>query len=195
MSGPIIWKIEQEWSLCLSRLPYIVEIVVAEFQIHMRFSSQFQRHDRTTRVWYLLLSRLVRIQIGNENVDKLAKAALNKASYSKKLICWSDLKPKVNAYIHTVWQKNWDTEGANKLHEVLPDLGEDLSEVKEQAENGRRIAQKRGTLASESARDLQGPLCRMFKPVVGALARRRAQLLGVTNIVGWQRFTLFAFIE
>ncbi|GFN76813.1 ribonuclease hi [Plakobranchus ocellatus] len=26
----------------------------------------------------------------------------------------------------TVWQENWDTEGANKLHEVLPNLGEDL---------------------------------------------------------------------
>ncbi|GFN82814.1 RNA-directed DNA polymerase from mobile element jockey [Plakobranchus ocellatus] len=63
---------------------------------------------------------------GNENVDKLAKAALNKPSYSGKLICWSDLKPKVNAYTHTVWQKDWDTEGANKLHEVLLDLGEDL---------------------------------------------------------------------
>ncbi|GFO46814.1 ribonuclease hi [Plakobranchus ocellatus] len=63
---------------------------------------------------------------GNENVDKLAKAALNKASYSGKLICWSDLKPKVKAYIHTVYQTIWDTEGANKLHEVLPDLGEDL---------------------------------------------------------------------
>ncbi|GFO31831.1 hypothetical protein PoB_005833600 [Plakobranchus ocellatus] len=43
-----------------------------------------------------------------------------------KLICWSDLKPKVNAYIHSVWQKNWDAEGANKLHDVLPNLGEDL---------------------------------------------------------------------
>ncbi|GFO37582.1 ribonuclease hi [Plakobranchus ocellatus] len=63
---------------------------------------------------------------GNENVGKLAKAALNNASYLGKLIFWSGLKPKVNAYIHTVWQENWYTEGANKLHEVLPDLGEDL---------------------------------------------------------------------
>ncbi|GFO44820.1 ribonuclease hi [Plakobranchus ocellatus] len=63
---------------------------------------------------------------GNENVEKLAKAALNRASCSGKLICWSDLKPKINAYIHSVWQKNWDAEGANKLHEVLPNLGEDL---------------------------------------------------------------------
>ncbi|GFN81148.1 Gag-Pol polyprotein [Plakobranchus ocellatus] len=36
---------------------------------------------------------------GNENVDKLAKAALNRASCSVKLICWSDLKPK-NKRLH-----------------------------------------------------------------------------------------------
>ncbi|GFN96580.1 RNA-directed DNA polymerase from mobile element jockey [Plakobranchus ocellatus] len=64
---------------------------------------------------------------GNENVDKLAKAALNRTSCSRKLTCWSDLKPKVNAYFHTVWQENWDAEGASKLHEVLPNLGEDLN--------------------------------------------------------------------
>ncbi|GFN90601.1 ribonuclease hi [Plakobranchus ocellatus] len=63
---------------------------------------------------------------GNENVDKLAKEALNRASCSGKLFCWSELKPKINAYIHSIWQKNWDAEGANKLHEVLPNLGEDL---------------------------------------------------------------------
>ncbi|GFN81867.1 Pol-like protein [Plakobranchus ocellatus] len=64
---------------------------------------------------------------GNENVDKRAKAALNRAPSSGKLICWSDLKAKVNAYIHTVWKENWDAQGTNKLHEVLPTLGEDLS--------------------------------------------------------------------
>ncbi|GFO27316.1 hypothetical protein PoB_005382100 [Plakobranchus ocellatus] len=39
---------------------------------------------------------------GNENVYKLEKAALNRVSCSGKLICWSDLKPQVNYYIHTV---------------------------------------------------------------------------------------------
>ncbi|GFO31333.1 ribonuclease hi [Plakobranchus ocellatus] len=62
---------------------------------------------------------------GNENVDKLAKAALNRALSSGKLVCWSDLKPK-ETLIHTFWQENWDAEGANKLYEVLPNLGEDL---------------------------------------------------------------------
>ncbi|GFO06568.1 ribonuclease hi [Plakobranchus ocellatus] len=77
---------------------------------------------------------------GNENVDKLAKAALNRASCSGKLICWSDLKPKINAYIHSVWQKNWNAEGANKLHEMLPNLGEDLHRRGEGAGRKRETA-------------------------------------------------------
>ncbi|GFO49461.1 cytosolic phospholipase a2 [Plakobranchus ocellatus] len=63
---------------------------------------------------------------GNENVDKLAKAALNRTSTSGKLICYSDLKSKINTYIKSVWQRDWEAEGANKLHEMLPNLGEDL---------------------------------------------------------------------
>ncbi|GFN81139.1 Band 7 protein [Plakobranchus ocellatus] len=74
---------------------------------------------------------------GNENVDKLAKAALNRASCSGKRICWSDLKPKINAYIRSVWQKNWDAEGAN---EVFPNLGEDLHRRGEGAGRKREIA-------------------------------------------------------
>ncbi|GFO09498.1 RNA-directed DNA polymerase from mobile element jockey [Plakobranchus ocellatus] len=76
----------------------------------------------------------------NENVDKLAKATQNRASCSGKLICWSDLKPKINAYIHSVWQKNWDAEGANKLHEVLPNFGEDLHKRGEGAGRKRETA-------------------------------------------------------
>ncbi|GFO14941.1 ribonuclease hi [Plakobranchus ocellatus] len=77
---------------------------------------------------------------GNENVDKLAKAALNRASCSGKLICWTDLKPKINTYINSVWQKNVDAEGANKLHEVLPNFGEDLHRRCEGAGRKRETA-------------------------------------------------------
>ncbi|GFO16031.1 hypothetical protein PoB_004253600 [Plakobranchus ocellatus] len=63
------------------------------------------------------------------------KAALNRALFLGKFICWSDLKPEVNAYIHAVWQENWDAKGANKLHEVLVNSAK---EVKKQVENGRR---------------------------------------------------------
>ncbi|GFN95039.1 hypothetical protein PoB_002154500 [Plakobranchus ocellatus] len=38
-----------------------------------------------------------------------------------------------NAYIRTIWQENWHAEGANKLHEVLPKLGEDPSKRGQEA--------------------------------------------------------------
>ncbi|GFN95063.1 ribonuclease hi [Plakobranchus ocellatus] len=57
---------------------------------------------------------------GYENVDKLAKAALNIASCSEKPICWSDLKRKVNAYIHTFWQENWDARGQTSSMRYSP---------------------------------------------------------------------------
>ncbi|GFO19422.1 RNA-directed DNA polymerase from mobile element jockey [Plakobranchus ocellatus] len=87
----------------------------------------------------------------NENLDKLAKAALNRASCSGKLICWSDLKPKINAYIHSVWQKNWDAEGANNLHEVIPNLGEDLHRRGEGAGRKRETVMCRLQDTSSSA--------------------------------------------
>ncbi|GFO27878.1 ribonuclease hi [Plakobranchus ocellatus] len=74
---------------------------------------------------------------GNENVDKLAKAALNRTSTSGNLIYYSDLKLKINTYIKSVWQRDWDAEGANKFHEVLPNLGEDLHRRGEGA--GRKL--------------------------------------------------------
>ncbi|GFO13696.1 ribonuclease hi [Plakobranchus ocellatus] len=49
-------------------------------------------------------------------------------------------KPKINAYIHSVWQNNLDAEGANKLHEVLPNLGKDLHRRGEGAGRKRETA-------------------------------------------------------
>ncbi|GFN93797.1 hypothetical protein PoB_002030300 [Plakobranchus ocellatus] len=87
---------------------------------------------------------------GNENVDKLAKAALNKASYSGKLICWSTLKPKVNVYIHTVWQENWDTERQTSSMKYSPTWEKTSTKEMEQAEHGRRIKAKRRKETSKS---------------------------------------------
>ncbi|GFO31675.1 RNA-directed DNA polymerase from transposon x-element [Plakobranchus ocellatus] len=69
-------------------------------------------------------------------------SADSKVSCSGKLICWSDMKPKVNIYIYTIWQEDGDgdAEGANKLHEVLPNWGEDLSK------RGEGAGRKRETL-------------------------------------------------
>ncbi|GFO29677.1 retrovirus-related pol polyprotein from type-1 retrotransposable element r1 [Plakobranchus ocellatus] len=97
---------------------------------------KFPPYNHISFVW---IPAHVSIQ-GNENVDKLAKVALNRESCSGKLICWSDLKPKINAYIKSVWQRDWDAEGANKLHEVLPNLGEDLHRRGEGAGRKRETA-------------------------------------------------------
>ncbi|GFO36060.1 hypothetical protein PoB_006256500 [Plakobranchus ocellatus] len=44
----------------------------------------------------------------------------------------------MNAYINSIWRKDWDAEGANKLHEVLHNMGEDLHRRGEGAGRKRR---------------------------------------------------------
>ncbi|GFO14918.1 hypothetical protein PoB_004142300 [Plakobranchus ocellatus] len=64
---------------------------------------------------------------GNENVDKLAKAALNRAPCSGKLIGWSDLKPigmLRGQTSSTKYSPTWEKTSAK--------------EVKEQVENKRQ---------------------------------------------------------
>ncbi|GFO37329.1 hypothetical protein PoB_006383400 [Plakobranchus ocellatus] len=76
---------------------------------------------------------------GNKNVDKLAKATLNKASYSGKLICWSDLNPKVNAYTQLFSKKIGILRGQTSSMKYSPTWEKtSTKEVKEQAENGRQ---------------------------------------------------------
>ena len=65
---------------------------------------------------------------GNESADKLAKSALLREVAPQKLIIWSDLKPKVKTYIDSVWQETWNDETTNKLHEILPNLKENLND-------------------------------------------------------------------
>ncbi|GFO19418.1 ribonuclease hi [Plakobranchus ocellatus] len=101
--------------------------------------NSIQKFPPYVHISFVWIPAHVGIQ-GNENVDKLAKAALNRASCSGKLIYWSDLKSKINTFINSVWQKNWDAEGANKLHEVLPNSGEDLHRRGEGAGRKRETA-------------------------------------------------------
>ncbi|GFO49475.1 proteasome subunit beta type [Plakobranchus ocellatus] len=101
-----------------------------------RLYNLIRKFPPYVRISFVWIPAHVGIQ-GNENVDKLAKAALDRTSTSGKLICNSDLKPKINSYIKSVWQRDWDAEGANKLHEVLPNLGKDLHRRGEGA--GRKL--------------------------------------------------------
>ena len=58
--------------------------------------------------------------------DGLAKAALTSSLAAISLLCWSDLKPRVDMYINKIWQELWNSEAGKKLYEVLPDLKESL---------------------------------------------------------------------
>ncbi|GFO19559.1 ribonuclease hi [Plakobranchus ocellatus] len=87
----------------------------------------------------------------NENVAKLAKAALKRASSSRKPIYWSDLKLKVNACILIIWQENLGAKEANKLHEVLPNLGEDFSKRGEGAGRNRETVMCRLRVATHGS--------------------------------------------
>ena len=71
---------------------------------------------------------------GNESADRLAKAALSGTQSTSNMLCWSDLKPKVENYVNTSWQRDWDGEVENKLHFILPDLKECLQKGKRRKE-------------------------------------------------------------
>ncbi|GFO18975.1 ribonuclease hi [Plakobranchus ocellatus] len=116
-----------------------------------RLYNLIQKFPPYVHISFVWIPAHVGIQ-GNENVDKLAKAALNRTSTSGKLICYSDLKPKINTYIKSVWQRDWDAEGANKLHEVLPNLGEDLHRRNEGDGRKRETAMCRLRVATRGSR-------------------------------------------
>ena len=63
---------------------------------------------------------------GIERADGLAKAALTSSLAAFSYRCWSNLKPRVDMYIYTIWQEIWNSETRNKPNEILPDLKEGL---------------------------------------------------------------------
>ena len=62
---------------------------------------------------------------GNEQVDNIAKEAV-KDKVSKTRIPYSDCKTKVNQYIQTIWQTEWDMQGDNKLKSAKQLLSDTL---------------------------------------------------------------------
>ena len=62
---------------------------------------------------------------GNEIADNLAKEALSRA-VDLNYLSWSDVKSNVTTYVNRLWQEDWDGELLNKLHEILPNLRENL---------------------------------------------------------------------
>lgn len=62
---------------------------------------------------------------GNEIADQLAKNA-TKEETSRTYIPYTDLKPKVNSYVKSLWQKEWEDKPDNKLFQIRPKLDDHL---------------------------------------------------------------------
>ena len=60
---------------------------------------------------------------GNDLADTAAKKATDLQPSRDAEIPSSDLKPKVNGYIHRKWQTEWDSKIGNKLHSIQPSIG------------------------------------------------------------------------
>jgi ribonuclease HI len=59
---------------------------------------------------------------GNERADIAAKAARNVIG-SLSVVPHGDFRQRINEYLKSLWQTEWDTEGNNKLHAIHPVLG------------------------------------------------------------------------
>ena len=60
---------------------------------------------------------------GNEKEDRAAKKALQ-IDMCKPKIPYTDLKPTIKKFISDKWQKSWDNQAQNKLHEIQEAIGE-----------------------------------------------------------------------
>ena len=58
---------------------------------------------------------------GNEQVDDLAKLAVNLDS-SEEPMLFKDLKPSINEHLTNIWQNRWSQSSPNKFLEIVPDL-------------------------------------------------------------------------
>ena len=60
---------------------------------------------------------------GNEMADKAAREALDEDVSAAK-VPFADLKPHIRKYFKDKWQTLWDESLPNKLHDIMPELGE-----------------------------------------------------------------------
>ena len=60
---------------------------------------------------------------GNEKADIAAKSALT-LNISDLKIPFTDFKPSINTFVHNKWQMSWNAAVFNKLHSIMPSLGE-----------------------------------------------------------------------
>lgn len=61
---------------------------------------------------------------GNEEADRAAKAALNLSEPVHLKLPHTDYYPLVKEYVNSCWQREWDNQSDQKLHEIMPRVGE-----------------------------------------------------------------------
>ena len=91
----------------------------------LQILNQYKRLETTgTEVLFCWIPSHLGIP-GNTVVDREAKAALNKP-ISESKIYYRDLKPKISKYVFYLWQGVWDLEVGNKLHDIHPEIGQNV---------------------------------------------------------------------
>ena len=78
--------------------------------------------SKNNNIIYTWIPSHIGIQ-GNEKADKAAKKALQIDMCKAKIPC-TDLKPTIKKFISDKWQKSWDNQTQNKLHEIQEAIGE-----------------------------------------------------------------------
>ena len=61
---------------------------------------------------------------GNEDADSAAKYDLSKAEPANFELPCTDVFIKIQPFVSSLWQKRWDKEVGNKLHAIMPQIGE-----------------------------------------------------------------------
>ncbi|GFN78707.1 RNA-directed DNA polymerase from mobile element jockey [Plakobranchus ocellatus] len=91
--GKHLQHLERTNQLCIDNVQKWVSENGLRFSVSRTTCVHFHRQRIYTQLALHLDGQPIPVKgiQGNENVDKLAKAALNRASSSRKLICWSDL--------------------------------------------------------------------------------------------------------
>ena len=84
--------------------------------------NKTQTQTQTKKSFFCWILSHIRVR-GNHRADTALKSALD-LTPDKYNIPYTDLKPKINNFLHKKWQQCWNRNTNNKLFQVKPFLGE-----------------------------------------------------------------------
>ena len=94
----------------------------SKFIIYTKLLNKLNTLSKNNNIIFTWIPSHIGIQ-GNEEADKAAKKALQ-IDMCKSKIPYTDLKPTIKKFISDKWQKSWDNQTQNKLHEIQEAIGE-----------------------------------------------------------------------